>query len=86
MKLKQERGRLYHASEIPAEMMRWFEEIPIEEYPTRPAIVLDIFSGSGTSCIAAKELGRYSIGIDISGDYLALAKHRLERVTTPMEL
>ena len=42
-----------------------------------PATVLDIFVGSGTTCIAARRLGRRSIGIDLSLDYLDIAKRRL---------
>jgi len=42
-----------------------------------PATVLDIFVGSGTTCIAARRLGRRSIGIDLSVDYLAIARRRL---------
>lgn len=46
---------------------------------TKPSIVLDCFCGSGTTLVAARELSRNAIGIDISEDYLALARHRLER-------
>jgi len=44
---------------------------------TVPATVLDIFVGSGTTCIAARRLGRWSIGIDLSADYLDIAVRRL---------
>lgn len=43
-----------------------------------PCVVLDPFVGSGTSCIVAKSLGRKSIGMDLSEDYLRLAKARIE--------
>ena len=39
--------------------------------------MIDPFVGSGTTCIAARRLGRRSIGIDLSLDYLAIAKRRL---------
>jgi len=38
--------------------------------------VLDPFLGSGTTAWAAKRLGRHSIGIDLSEDYLKLAIER----------
>jgi len=42
-----------------------------------PATVLDPFVGSGTTCIAARRLGRRSIGIDLSAAYLDIAVRRL---------
>jgi site-specific DNA-methyltransferase (adenine-specific) len=39
-------------------------------------IVLDPFCGTGTTLLAAQSLGRRSVGFDISGAYLALAKRR----------
>jgi len=35
--------------------------------------------GSGTTCVVAKKMGRRSIGIDLSEDYIKMAKYRLER-------
>jgi site-specific DNA-methyltransferase (adenine-specific) len=40
-------------------------------------LVLDPFCGSGTTLVAAKLLGRSSIGIDISEEAVALAQRRL---------
>jgi site-specific DNA-methyltransferase (adenine-specific) len=40
-------------------------------------IVLDCFLGSGTAGLAAKQLGRKFIGIEISQDYLIIAKERI---------
>ena len=40
-------------------------------------VVLDPFVGSGTTCKMAKQLNRYYIGIDISQDYIDIAKERL---------
>jgi site-specific DNA-methyltransferase (adenine-specific) len=49
----------------------------IKLYPYRGDIVLDPFSGSGTTCYAAKLLNRRYIGIDIDSKYCAYAKERL---------
>ncbi|NLK09058.1 MAG: methyltransferase domain-containing protein [Firmicutes bacterium] len=40
-------------------------------------IVLDPFMGSGTTLVAAKNLGKNGIGFDISSDYVELARRRL---------
>lgn len=45
-------------------------------------IVFDPFCGSGTSCVAAKMLGRRYIGIDISEEYCQIARERLKAVDT----
>jgi DNA modification methylase len=42
-----------------------------------PAVVLDPFVGSGTTCMEARKLGRNSVGLDLSYPYLQLAKDRL---------
>ncbi len=41
-------------------------------------VVLDPFVGSGTTCKMAKQLNRNYIGIDISQEYIDIAKKRLE--------
>jgi DNA modification methylase len=47
--------------------------------PTRPAIVLDPFAGTGTVPLVARTLDRYGIGLDLSRDYLRLATWRIHR-------
>ena len=49
----------------------------IETY-TRPGwLILDPFMGSGTTIVAARNLGRRFIGCDLSSDYVAIAQRRL---------
>jgi hypothetical protein len=59
--------------------------LPVREYhldgwrapPTRPAIVLDPFSGVGTTCLVARALGRIGIGVDLSHSYSRAARWRV---------
>lgn len=48
-------------------------------------IVLDPFNGSGTTCVAAKSLGRKYIGIDCSDEYCKIANERLKIETIERE-
>ena len=45
--------------------------------PTRPAVVFDPFVGTGTVPMTARALGRYGVGLDLSHDYLRLARWRI---------
>lgn len=54
----------------------------LEKYSNPTDLVLDPFCGSGTTCVAAKMLGRRYIGIDISEKYCEIARQRLRAVDT----
>lgn len=43
-------------------------------------IVLDCFCGSGTTCLASKELGRRYIGMEIDPEYYKIAVNRLNGI------
>lgn len=44
--------------------------------PTRPAVVVDPFGGTGTTALVAKALGRHGVSFDRSADYCRLARWR----------
>ena len=46
--------------------------------PFRPGIVLDIFMGSGTTAVAAEKLGLNWCGIELSQQYIDIARKRLK--------
>lgn len=52
----------------------------ISIFTKKEMIVLDPFVGSGTTLIAAANLGRYGIGIDLNLQYKELAKERLTKI------
>jgi len=49
-------------------------------------IVLDPFNGSGTTCVAAKNLGRQYVGIEINPEYVELANQRIKENNFHYEL
>jgi len=55
---------------------------PIKSSCPPGGIVLDMFAGSGTTCLEAKKLGRIFVGIDINPEYIKIAKRRLVKEAT----
>jgi len=55
---------------------REYDARAVEAWPTRPAIVLDPFAGSGTALMIAEQLGRWWIGLEISAEYLPQIERR----------
>jgi site-specific DNA-methyltransferase (adenine-specific) len=51
----------------------------IKLYSYRGDVILDPFNGSGTTCVAAKKLGRHYVGFDISPEYCQLAETRIAK-------
>jgi len=65
-----------HPTQKPLGVMLWI----LKRYSNPNDLILDPFCGSGTTCVAAKKLGRNYIGIDISPEYCQIARERLESV------
>lgn len=61
-----------HFAPYPVDLCR----IPILATCPKGGLILDPFCGIGTTLLAARNLGRKSVGIDISSQYLELAKER----------
>ena len=47
--------------------------------------VYDPFAGSGTTLIAAKDIGFNSVGVEMSEEYCEIIKNRVSQVTSPLE-
>ena len=62
-----------HPAEKPAELIKWIAEISGGE------TILDPFMGSGTTLVAAKQLNRRAIGIEIEERYCEIAAKRLSQ-------
>lgn len=50
------------------------------------SIILDPFMGSGTTGVAAIQLGHKFIGIEMNGDYLAIAQRRIAQASPDFQL
>jgi DNA modification methylase len=67
-------GNRLHPTEKPVSVL-----LPlIQTYSAAQGTVLDPFSGSGSSLVAAKTLGRSYLGIELDGNYYAIARRRLD--------
>lgn len=66
-------GNRNHSAAFPVDLPKWF----IKLFTREGDVVLDPFIGSGTTAVAAKELNRHFLGIEINPDYCALAEERL---------
>ena len=68
---KSERG--FHPTQKPVALMEYL----INTYTNEGETVLDFTMGSGTTGVAAKNLNRRFIGIELDPDYFAIAEQRI---------
>lgn len=69
-----------HCAVFPEELLR----IPILATSPIGGYVLDPFSGTGSTIAASVKLGRKGIGIELSEEYVTVAKKRLAAVQKPL--
>lgn len=69
-----------HSATFPVALPEWF----IKLFTQPGDVVLDPFVGSGTTIVAATQLGRSYIGIDINQEYIQLGQQRVTKA--PMRL
>lgn len=65
-------GRKYHYAPYPEDLVK----NPIALTCPPGGIVLDPFVGTGTTCRVALDMGRKSVGVDLSQEYLDIAERR----------
>ncbi len=73
MKDSERQDRRVHPTQKPVALMSWI----INKWTKPDDLILDCYAGSGSTLVAAKQLNRRYIGIEISGDYCEIARQRL---------
>ena len=66
--------RKLHFAPFPEDLCK----IPILATCPEGGVVLDPFSGTGTTMLVARNLGRKSVGVDVSREYLEIARRRCD--------
>ena len=69
----------HHPTQKPIPLMKWI----IKNYSNENDLILDPFTGSGSTLVAAQALGRRFIGIEISEKYCEIARERLRQKPLP---
>lgn len=69
-----------HSATFPVDLPAWF----IKLFTLAGDVVLDPFVGSGTTALAAAQLGRFYVGIDSSDDYVEEARQRVSDVAVKL--
>jgi DNA modification methylase len=77
--LRDSKDNLYHPTQKSTELIKWC--LGLKWTPS--GTILDPYMGSGTTLVAAKELGRKAIGIEIEEKYCQIAVKRLAQEVLP---
>lgn len=75
LKKHQNHNIIKHPTQKPLELSR---KLIQSAMPQKNGVVLVPFVGSGSECIAAKELGQSYIGFEINPEYIKIANHILD--------
>lgn len=68
-----------HSAAFPLDLPLWF----IKLFTQEGDLVLDPFLGAGTTAVAAKQLNRHYIGIELKREYYELAVKELQKPAQP---
>jgi len=72
--LRRDREKRFHPTQKPMGVMRWI----VENYSEPGDFILDPYMGAGTTGVAAVQMGRGFIGVDINRQYYDIAVTRIK--------
>lgn len=75
-----DKERKEHPTQKPLKLMEYL----VNRFSKEGDTILDPFVGSGTTCLAAKNLKRNYVGIELNPAYVEVAQKRLESLPTSM--
>ncbi|WP_424947042.1 site-specific DNA-methyltransferase [Candidatus Spongiihabitans sp.] len=75
-RIKNAQGKKAHSTQKPEELLKRV----ILSSSSEGDLVLDPFSGSGTTCAVAKKLNRKSVGIEKEKEYIKISEKRLKNI------
>lgn len=67
----------FHPTQKPLRVMKWAAQF-------HTGSIIDPFMGSGTTLVAAKQLGRQAVGIELEERYCEVATNRLRQRVLPL--
>ena len=71
--VSKEEGEIFHPSQKPVELLEYL----IRNYTLPGETVVDFTMGSGSTCLAARNVGRHYIGVERDPKYFEIAKKRM---------
>jgi len=74
-------GAAFHTCPKPLRLMSHI----VEKYTNLGNVVVDLFAGSATTCVAAKMLRRHYLAFEIDPDTAARARERVHNTQPPLE-
>jgi site-specific DNA-methyltransferase (adenine-specific) len=81
-RIKHNKSRDKHPCQLPIHLLERLILLTTDEND----VVLDPFSGTGTTAIAAKKLGRNYIGFELDEEYVSISKSKLKKTQENMKL